>query len=160
MEGLHLLTESTGEEASQRLSLYFQGPRRTQQNGKGRLELNNIPTAARAIGDDPLGAQHFSLASEALPLLSQLGLLLPGADRELALGGRTCSGEGHSKAGRGPGLGSVSGQQGTPAFAGGAGGVLQRLALRPQGAPLQCPLTQEREAFQLQGLVGRLLEMG
>lgn len=75
--GLHLLTESTGEEASQRLSLFFQRPSRTQQNGKGRLELNNIPMAARAIGDDQLGTQHFSLASEVLPLLSQLGVTTP-----------------------------------------------------------------------------------
>lgn len=98
----------------------------------------------------PQRSCHFSLSWGYYSLVQ--------AERELALGGRTCSSEGHLRAG--PGLGSVSGQQGTPAFAGDAVGVLQHQALRPQEAPLQLRLTQEQEAFQLQGLGGRLLGMG
>lgn len=61
--------------------------------------------------------------------------------------------------GRGQDGGNVSGQQGIPTFAGGGGGALLHRALRPQAAP-RCPLTRELEAFQVQGLVGRLLGMG
>lgn len=60
--------------------------------------------------------------------------------------------------GRGQGWGSVSGQQETLTFAGDGGGALLRQAPHPQAAP-QCPPTQELEAFQVQGLVGRLLGM-
>lgn len=61
--------------------------------------------------------------------------------------------------GRSQDWGSVSGQQGTPAFVGDGDGALLHQAPRPQAAP-QCPLTQELEAFQVQGLVGRLLGTG
>lgn len=71
-----------------------------------------------------------------------------------------CSSEGCSKEqGLGLGWGSVSGQQETPAFAGGAGGALLHQALHPRASPL-CPLTQELEAFPFQGLLGRLLWLG
>lgn len=84
---------------------------------------------------------------------------------------------------RGQDWGIVSGQQGTPTFAGGGGGVLLHQAPHPQAA-LPCPvalvLGTERsevehrevpcptplradhsylEAFQVQGLVGKLLGM-
>lgn len=102
----------------------------------------------------PLGLRDASSS------FSELGLLLPGAERELALGGRTCSSEGCSRErGQGEDRGSVSGQQGIPTFVGGDGGALQHQALHLQAAPRH-PVTQELEAFQFQGLVGRLLEMG
>lgn len=107
-------------------------------------------SAGNPATPQPQRSCHFSLSWGFYSLVQ--------AERELALGGRTCSSEGHLRAG--PGLGSVSGQQGTPAFAGDAVGVLQHQALRPQEAPLRLRLTQEQEAFQLQGLVGRLLGLG
>lgn len=116
--------------------------------------------AARGSRDDQLGTQPLLGLGDPATFLSWGYYSLVQAERELALGGRTCSSEGHSRAGSGPGLGSVSGQQGTPAFAGDAGGVLQHQALHPQKAPLPRLLTQEQEAFQLQGPVRRPLGLG
>lgn len=85
--------------------------------------------------------------------------------------------------GRGQGWGSVSGQQETLTFAGDGGGALLRQAphpqavpqclptqelgterseVRPRGVPCSTPLEADHsylKAFQVQGLVGRLLGM-
>lgn len=138
-------------------------PSRPQQNrlkgGGGRLEWTRDPQGCPGLeGLESTGASGvFPLGlGDASSFLSELGVGTPWCTRR---------GSGHLVAGRvtlgppergeaGEGRGNVSGRRGTPASAGGGGGALLHQAPRPQAAP-PCPVTQELEAFQAQGLVGR-----
>lgn len=127
-------------------------PSQLQQNTglkgwRGTLELTQYPHGCPGLraGESAgvLGLLPLDLGDATSSVSAGDYYSLVQVERELALGGRTCSSKGCSREWRqGPGPGSVSGQWGIPTSAGGGDGVLLHQALRPQAAP-QCPLTRE-----------------
>lgn len=119
LEGLHFLPESVGEKAHQRLSFYFQGPSRTWQKWRRKVRADQHPHGCQGSwGWINWKPRHFLILRD--PAFLNWGYYsLVQAERELALGGRTCSSEGHSRAGPGwavsVGNGGLQLLQATPA---------------------------------------------